>query len=280
MRVDMLLKRATERLAGSPSARADSETLLTLVLGTPRSWVHTHATDLLEPEVQREFNALLDRRLRGEPVAYLTGTREFWSLPLEVNPDVLIPRPETELLVELTLGLLPENEPRRVADLGTGSGAIALALASERPGIVVLAVEAVAGALDVARRNAQQLGIGRERVVFLAGDWYEPLAGERFDLIVSNPPYVRSDDPHLEQGDVRFEPRQALDGGPDGLDAIRRIIADAPFHLVRGGALILEHGHDQQPAVIAEIKDVAPNAAVEAHDDHAGVPRAVVARFT
>ncbi len=200
-----------------------------------------------------------------------------WSLALEVTPDVLIPRPETELLVELVLRHLPSDRPCRIADLGTGSGAIALALATELPKAFVVGVEASASALEVARRNARNLGLGPDRVSFRAGDWFAPLEGDSFDCLVSNPPYVRENDPHLQQGDVRFEPRDALAAGTDGLDAIRRIAADAPGYLSGGGILVLEHGHDQQAAVMNLLREAG--ASVEPHADLGGVPRAVVSRF-
>lgn len=279
MRADVLLKKARQKLADSPSSRLDAEILLAKVMGKPRSWFFAHAEALVDLDIQRRFNELVARRATGEPIAYLVGEREFWSLRLKVTPDVLIPRPETELLVELALRHLPRESSCRIADLGTGSGAIALALASELPRAYVVAVESNAAVLDLARENARLLGIGENRLDFRAGNWFEPLGNDRFDLIVSNPPYVRDDDPHLQQGDVRFEPRSALAAGPDGLDAIRVIVAETPLHLSRDGVLILEHGHDQQPAVVAEIKDAHPEASVETHSDHAGVPRAVVVRF-
>lgn len=189
------------------------------------------------------FEALLARRQAGEPVAYLLGRQGFWSLELEVSPATLIPRPETELLVELALARLPAGQSLRVADLGTGSGAIALALARERPQAHVVATDASAEALTVARRNAARLGLGR--VEFRDGDWLVPLAQERFDLIASNPPYIEQDDPHLAQGDLRFEPPAALASGADGLDAIRVIVRDAGRHLHPGGWLLLEHGWNQ-----------------------------------
>lgn len=245
--------------------------------GKNRSWLYAHPEERLKPELAEAFQRLVERRASGEPIAHITGTREFWSLPLRVTPDVLIPRPETELLVELALGRLPFDAPCRVADLGTGSGAIALAIASERPAAQVIATDASAAALAVAGDNANRLSL--KNVECRRGEWFAPLAGERFDLIVSNPPYVRDDDPHLERGDVRFEPRGALAAGPDGLDAIRVIVAEAPRHLSRGATLILEHGHDQRDAVVAAIKSVDPGANIENHDDGAGVPRVVLTRF-
>ncbi|WP_426662934.1 peptide chain release factor N(5)-glutamine methyltransferase [Rhodanobacter aciditrophus] len=229
--------------------RADAEALLLHVLGQPRSWLFAHADDVLDPEVRAVFEALVARRAAGAPVAYLTGRRGFWTLELEVTPATLIPRPETELLVELALERLPSDAAAGVADLGTGSGAIALAIASERPHARVVATDASTDALAVARRNAQRLGIGNVR--FVQGDWLAPLATEHFALIVSNPPYIEAGDPHLAQGDLRFEPAAALASGADGLDAIRRIVAGASAHLEPGGWLLFEHGWNQGDAARA-----------------------------
>lgn len=214
-----------------------------------RAWLFAHAHDALPAQVATRFDALVAARERGEPVAYLTGRRGFWTLDLDVTPDVLVPRPETERLVELALERLPASDALRIADLGTGSGAIALALARERPRARVWAVDASAGALAVARANAQRLGIGN--VVFALGDWWAPLAGQRFDLVAGNPPYIALDDPHLAQGDLRYEPAMALSSGNDGLDAIREIVRDAQAHLAPGGWLLLEHGWTQGAEVRA-----------------------------
>src|SRR5690606_29533287 len=195
------------------------------------------------------FEALVARRAAGEPVAYLVGTRGFWRLELAVTPDTLVPRPETELLVELALARIDPRAAARVADLGTGSGAIALAIAGERPRARVVATDASAAALEVARANAAALGLGN--VEFRHGDWWAPLAGERFALVASNPPYIADGDAHLAQGDLRFEPRAALASGADGLDAIRAIVAGAPAHLRDGGWLLVEHGWEQGAAVRA-----------------------------
>jgi release factor glutamine methyltransferase len=227
--------------------RTDAELLLLHVLRQPRGWLFAHADDEMGMDVQTAFSALVERRAAGEPVAYITGRRGFWSLDLEVTPATLIPRPETELLVELALRHLPPDAACSVADLGTGSGAIALAIARERPRARVAATDASADALAVARRNAQRHAIGN--VAFAHGDWLAPLAGQRFDLIVSNPPYIEAADPHLAQGDLRFEPPAALASGPDGLDAIRRIVRDARTHLHPGGWLLFEHGWNQGEAV-------------------------------
>nr|MDQ2702513.1 peptide chain release factor N(5)-glutamine methyltransferase [Pseudomonadota bacterium] len=211
------------------------------------SWLYAHGGDSADPGIVEAYATLVARRIGGEPVAYLTGRRGFRHLELRVTPDTLVPRAETELLVELALERLPPQQASRIADLGTGSGAIALALASERPRATVLATDASAAALAVARANAGDLGI--DNVEFRAGDWFAPLAGERFDLIASNPPYIALGDPHLDEGDLRFEPPAALSSGPDGLDAIRTIVRGAAAHLSPGGWLLLEHGWDQGGAV-------------------------------
>lgn len=239
---------ATGRLPGDES-RHEAERLLLHVLQRPRSWLFAHATDPLTAQEEAAFEALLERRIAGEPVAYLTGRRSFWTLELEVNAATLIPRPETELLVELALARLPTDRPLRIADLGTGSGAIALALASERPLAQVIATDASAEALAVAARNAAQHGLGNVHVVAGAEHWYAPLLGQAFDLIASNPPYIASDDPHLSRGDLRFEPSTALASGRDGLDDIRHLAAGAPAHLLPGGWLLLEHGWNQGEAI-------------------------------
>jgi release factor glutamine methyltransferase len=233
--------------------RVDAEALLLHVLDKPRSWLVAHADDALDADVRAAYATLVARRAAGEPVAYLTGRRGFWTLELEVTPATLIPRPETELLVELALERLPRDAAASVADLGTGSGAIALAVAGERQRAQVVATDASAGALAVARRNAQRLGIGN--VHFRLGDWLAPLAGERFTLIVSNPPYIEAADPHLAQGDLRFEPASALVSGADGLDDIRRIVAGAPAHLETGGWLLFEHGWNQGEAARALLRE-------------------------
>ncbi|MFT4179490.1 MAG: peptide chain release factor N(5)-glutamine methyltransferase [Thermomonas sp.] len=236
------LARARQRIDAT-----DADLLLAHVLQRPRSWLFAHAGDTLEADAAARFDALLERRAAGEPVAYLTGSRGFWTLELDVNAATLIPRPETELLVELALARLPMDEPARVADLGTGSGAIALAIARERPKAAVIATDASKAALAVAVGNARRNGI--DNVWFRRGDWCEALGNERFDLIVSNPPYIAEGDPHLGEGDLRFEPASALASGADGLDAIRRIVRAAPRHLAASGWLLLEHGWEQGDAV-------------------------------
>jgi len=233
-------------LKGDEAAR-EAELLLLHVLQHPRAWLFAHPEAIVDAGDAARFRSLLARRAAGEPLAYITGRREFWSLDLDVTPDVLIPRPETELLVELALQRIGRDGASEVADLGTGSGAIALAIAHARPRSRVLATDASAVALDVAQANAHRLGLGR--VEFVRGDWFAPLAQRVFDIIVSNPPYVADGDAHLERGDLRFEPRSALASGGDGLDAIRAIVAGAPAHLLPGGWLLLEHGFEQGAAV-------------------------------
>lgn len=231
----------------SVEVRFDAETLLGHALGRDRAWLFAHAGDPVETGAARRFAELWRRRQTGEPVAYLTGRRGFWTLDLAVNPATLVPRPETELLVELALACLPVDMPLRVADLGTGSGAIALAIASERPQAQVVATDASADALAVARANAGENRLAN--VGFRHGSWFVPLAGEVFDLIASNPPYIAEGDPHLREGSLPHEPAAALSSGRDGLDAIREIVANAPAYLRAGGWLLLEHGLDQGAAI-------------------------------
>lgn len=227
----------------------DAEVLLRHVAGVSRATLRAWPERTLREEDAAHFQELVRRRAAGEPVAYLVGEREFWSLPLKVTPDTLIPRPETELLVELALTRIPARIPWRVADLGTGTGAIALAIGHDRVLSRVVATDFSAGALAVAQQNADRLKL--TNVTFRHGHWFEPLAGERFNLITSNPPYVATNDPHLLQGDVRFEPSSALMADADGLTHLRHIIEHAPNHLLRSGWLLLEHGWDQGPAVAA-----------------------------
>ncbi len=232
-------------------ARLEARALAAFSWDVAPAWLIAHDTDPLSEAQTTQFETLLTRRLAGEPVAYLTGTREFYGRPFQVSPDVLIPRPDTELLVELALARIPPGQAKDVLDLGTGSGCIAITLALERPLARVTAVDRSAAALSVAQRNA---GILNARVEFLTSDWFDALAGRRFDLIVSNPPYVAAADPHLARGDVRFEPLSALAAGQDGLDDLRRLIRGARTHLRPGGTLLLEHGYDQADAVLALLR--------------------------
>ncbi|HEY1991771.1 MAG TPA: peptide chain release factor N(5)-glutamine methyltransferase [Gammaproteobacteria bacterium] len=277
------LRAAAARLTDSDSPRLDAELLLAHALGQDRGYLRAHPEAALAPAQAAEFERLLTARARGEPIAYLTGRREFWSLELRVTPATLIPRPETELLVEQTLALVPPDVAVEILDLGTGSGAIALAVARERPRCRVTAVDVSAAALAIAQDNARSLNI--TNVEFLLGDWFTPLAGRRFQAIVANPPYVGASDPHLQEGDLRFEPARALSSGEDGLRDIRRIVGDAPRHLLEGGHLLLEHGHAQGAAVrtllqaagfaqARSIRDLGGHERVSAGDwANAAIPR-------
>lgn len=227
-------------------ARLETQLLLARALGVDRAWLIAHDQDLLPPERLQAVEALVRRRTQGEPLAYILGEREFYGRPFKVSPDVLIPRSDTELLVEAALERLPQKRPARILDLGTGSGCIAISLALARTDCQVTATDASPAALAIARDNARRLGADRLR--FVQGDWYDGLDSPSFDMIVSNPPYIALQDPHLQQGDLPHEPRQALVSGPHGLDAIQHIVAGAPGHLVAGGWLLLEHGWDQAAA--------------------------------
>lgn len=240
------------QLPDSPTERLDAELLLAAALGKPRSYLHTWPERIVSSEAAQAYDGYLQRRREGEPVAYILGQQGFWKIDLEVAPHTLIPRPDTELLVETALELQPAL-PARVLDLGTGTGAIALALASERPAWQVTAVDRVPEAAALAERNRQRLGLANVRIQ--VSHWLEGLADERFDLIVSNPPYIAASDPHLVDGDVRFEPSSALVAGVDGLDDLRVIAAQAPGHLTPGGWLLLEHGYDQADAVQALLRE-------------------------
>lgn len=277
MSIAELLQQAAVRLADvSDSPRLDAELLLCRVLGCGRSYLFTWPEREPERTQSVAFEELLARREQGEPVAHILGRREFWSLDLAVSPDTLIPRPETELLVEAALARIPLDAEWEIADLGTGSGAIALAIASERPSCRMVALERSSAALMVARENTERLGI--DNVEFLAGDWFEPLAGRQFQMIVSNPPYIPAKDPHLQQGDVRFEPATALVSGDDGLNDIRYLITNAKNFLVSPGWLLLEHGHDQGRAVSTLLQG-AGYQDIENHRDLLGNDRVARARF-
>jgi release factor glutamine methyltransferase len=240
-----MLDQGESELPGS-EARREAALLLRHVLGVSEAWLVAHADDPVDPAHEAAFRDLITRRAHGEPVAYLIGRRGFHALELRVTPDVLIPRPETELLVECALQRIPADADCAVADLGTGSGAIALVLAQARPRARVVATDASPAALRVARANADRRGL--RNVEFAIGDWCVALGDARFDVIVSNPPYIADDDPHLRQGDLRFEPRAALASGSGGLDAIRVIVRDAGTYLRPSGWLLFEHGYGQGAA--------------------------------
>lgn len=246
MTIEEALHQTATRLQGSSdSPRLDAEVLLAHALNVSRAYLYTWPDRSLEPAALQRFLALAEQRADGMPIAYLTGTQEFWSLQLEVSPATLIPRPETELLVEQALGKLPADRPQAVLDLGTGTGAIALAIANERPLAQVCAVDLSPAALQVAARNSQRLSLPIE---LLQSDWYAAVAGRRFHAIVANPPYIGAAEPEPSQGDCRFEPRLALVAADAGLAALRRIAQGASQHLEPGGWLLVEHGYRQGEA--------------------------------
>ena len=252
-----------ELIAASALPRAEAQLLAARAAGHERSWIMAHDTDAALPAQARTAQAWFERRRAGEPVAYILGEREFYSLMLAVRPAVLIPRPETEQLVELALGRLPRGGGVRLLDVGTGSGAIAIALAHARPDVEVWASDISAAALAVARDNAQRHQVN---IRFIESDGLNALADERFDLIVSNPPYIAAADPHLLAGDLRFEPRIALESGADGLTLIRRLATDARRYLGDGGWLLFEHGFDQGPACTALLASLEYDDVCEAKD--------------
>ena len=244
-RIDQLLAHAAQ--IDSPTAQLDAELLLAFVLEKPRSYLYTWPDKTVTEAQVAAFMTLLERRQRGEPVAYLLGRQGFWTLDLQVAKHTLIPRADTELLVESALQLADASSTLKVLDLGTGTGALALALASERPLWAVTGVDRIESAVALAQNNQRQLQLAN--VEFLSSHWFSALTAQHYDLIVSNPPYIADNDPHLQQGDVRFEPLSALVSGPDGLDDIRLIIAQAPSYLTANGWLLLEHGFDQASTV-------------------------------
>jgi len=275
--IDPSIHRALNQAAKSlPSetARLDAELLLADVLNKPRSYLYTWPEQRLSQDQYARFLIAVDQRATGEPIAYLTGHREFWSLDLQVTPGVLIPRPETELLVEIALKLLPEKTCK-VADLGTGSGAIALALASERPDWNIIGTDISTAALNIARSNAKALNL--ETLEFVASHWFENLPKHNYQLIVSNPPYVANKDPRLHHGDVRFEPQIALKSGADGLQDLRQLISGAREYLQPNGWLMLEHGYDQAKPV-TKLLVQAGFTSTKTYHDLAQQPRVTIGR--
>jgi release factor glutamine methyltransferase len=263
------------RVAAEP--RREAEVLLGAALGRPRAWLLAHPEErILDCETTDRYEAFVTRRALGEPVAYLLGEKEFWSLPLEVGPGVLIPRPETERLVERALARLPAGRSCDVLDLATGSGAIALALAAERPFARVLATDLSGAAVDTARGNAAKLGLAG-RVEVRAGAWYAPAAGRKFEVVVSNPPYIAADDPRVDPEVRRYEPPQALFAGTDGLEALRKVVTGAPGHLLPGAWLLVEHG-DTQGAAVREMFEAAGLGHVQTYRDLAGRERCTEGR--
>ncbi|MDO6564884.1 peptide chain release factor N(5)-glutamine methyltransferase [Amphritea sp. 1_MG-2023] len=267
-------RQAAQLAAKSDSPVADVELLLCYILGCNRTFLFTHSDQRLTEAQQLQFEQLLERRLQGEPIAHLTGTRGFWNLELEVNASTLIPRPDTECLVEKALQLI-SPATARVLDLGTGTGAIALSLADERPAWSLVAVDRIAEAVTLAERNRQRAGL--ENVTVLQGSWFEPVDGV-FDLIVSNPPYIDPQDPHLMQGDVRFEPRSALVAEEGGLADIRYIASQASDFLAAGGLLLFEHGYDQTAAVQQLLLELHYTD-IESAQDYGGNDRLTWARW-
>ncbi|MFU8895315.1 MAG: peptide chain release factor N(5)-glutamine methyltransferase [Gammaproteobacteria bacterium] len=260
----------------SDSPRLEAELLMGMILRKPRSFLHTWPEQQLTESQAERFEILVRRRFAGEPIAYMTGLREFWSMPLKVTPNVLIPRPETELLVEKALLRLPPDKELRVLDLGAGSGAVSLAIARERPRAHVIGVDVSLAALDVARTNADLQKI--RNVEFRESNWFDAVRGEKFDVVVGNPPYVAEDDPHLARGDARFEPRLALDAGPGGMECFRAIVDRAHNYIVRQGWLLLEHGATQH-IPLRRLLEAQHYHDITIHKDGAGHDRVTECRF-
>jgi len=253
---------ATEQLSESDDARLDSQVLLAYALNVSRTWLFTWPDKALDGATLTAFNALIEERKSGTPIAYITGYRDFWSLRLKVTPDTLIPRADTELLVETALTLKNVEKPCDVIDLGTGTGAIALSLANECPSWRITATDINPKTLAVAKENATTLELA---VSFKESAWFDAI-NDRYDIVISNPPYIESDDPHLQQGDLRFEPAGALASGQDGLDDIRRLVQQALKHLKKDGYLLLEHGYQQAEAV-RSLMAKAGYIDIETHQD-------------
>ncbi|MGB9130552.1 MAG: peptide chain release factor N(5)-glutamine methyltransferase [Thiobacillus sp.] len=276
-----LLPKATDRLGQAirlerREARLEARVLAAHALGVSRAWLIAHDQDALSPSQIGAMEALVARREKGEPIAYILGEREFYGRLFKVTPDVLIPRPETELLIETALERLPGDQPLGVLDIGTGSGCISVTVALERPLWSVTAVDLSDRSLRIARENAQRFGA---RVGFLQSDIYDALGDRRFDLILSNPPYIAQNDPHLQQGDVRFEPSLALASGAEGLDALRRLVLGAPAHLGPGGWLMFEHGWNQADSA-RELMTQSRFIKVESLPDLAGHSRVTIGQWT
>jgi len=247
MNIADTLKQGKQRLAGSESANLDTEVLLCSILNCERGKLYSHPEQTLSEKELNSFNELISLREQGHPVAHLCKQKEFWSLSFHITPDTLIPRPETELLVETALKQLPIDSEKHILDLGTGSGAIAIAIASERPSTKITATDKSENALKIARRNAETHNI--KNIEFKNSDWFEKENNLSYDLIVSNPPYICNDDPHLKQGDVQFEPHSALTSGNDGLHDLRIIISESKKYLNKDAWLLVEHGYNQAEQV-------------------------------
>lgn len=266
-----LLDSAATRLSNiSDTPHLDAEVLLCHCLSKNRAYLRAWPEHQPDETQSLQFWHLIERRCQGEPIAYLTGQREFWSRSFKVSPDVLIPRPDSELLIELSLLLLPSNQTCKIIDLGTGSGILAITLAAERPLATVIATDISSAALNIAKINAESLAV--DNVRFLLSNWFDCVTDKNFDLVISNPPYIAIDDPHLEQGDVRFEPDSALISDEAGLKDIRILAEQARHHLKLNGQLLIEHGYTQQTQVQSILKSLN-YAQVQTHPDLSGNPR-------
>ncbi|OAI12053.1 protein-(glutamine-N5) methyltransferase, release factor-specific [Methylomonas lenta] len=269
--IQTLVKNSVMRLAhASDTPHLDAEVLLCHCLSKNRSYLRAWPEHHPSAAQSLQFWALIEQRCLGEPIAYLTGQREFWSRAFMVSPDVLIPRPDTELLIELSLQHLPSNQAGKIIDMGTGSGILAITLAAERPLADVIATDISSAALNIAKKNAQQLAVGNIR--FLISDWFDAVTESNFDLVISNPPYIAADDPHLQQGDVRFEPESALISGEEGLKDIRLLSEQARNHLKPNGLLLIEHGYNQQTQAQAILQTLNYRQ-IQTHPDLSGNPR-------
>ena len=269
--INNLLSSAAIQLATrSESAQLDAEILLCLAIDKPRSFLRAWPDNELTLSQERLFNQYLDERLLGNPIAYITGYKEFWSRDFKVTPEVLIPRPDTELIIELCLNLIPKNTNTNILDLGTGSGIIGITLAAERPNAQVVACDFSASALQIAQFNA--LSHHTSNIAFYQSDWFTHIPNQQFDIIVSNPPYIAKDDAHLTQGDLRFEPSSALSADENGLSDIKIIINNAQHYLVPKGHLLIEHGYNQQEAVQDIFRDFNYYN-INTHIDLSGQPR-------
>ena len=274
--IKTLLAHAANTLSNhSDTPLLDAEVLLGFVLGKPRTYLRAWCDNTLTDQQQAAFAALITQRQQGTPIAYLTGTREFWSRDFRVTSDVLIPRPDTELLIELSLELIPKNQAVNLIDLGTGSGIIAVTLAAERPNAHVTAVDASLAALEVAKHNARYHQL--TNIEFYQSDWFSNVPESLFDLVISNPPYIDPDDEHLQQGDVRFEPQSALIADNQGLSDIQIIADKARSYLTPQGHLLIEHGYNQAPQVQAIFNAMAYDK-VQSYRDLSGQPRVTYGR--
>ena len=275
--IKTVLAESAQQLNGiSDSPLLEAEVLLAFLLDKNRTYLRTWPDKTLSPEQLVDYRRLIANRAQGRPIAYLTGRREFWSREFLVTPDVLIPRPETELLVELCLALMPANQPCRLLDLGTGSGIIAVTLAAERPDAQVSATDISPNALQVAAENAEKHQVGR--IQFYLSNWFESIPDGQYDLIVSNPPYIAEDDAHLQQGDLRFEPKSALIASDQGLKDIRLIAEAALARLAWGGYLLLEHGYNQQQSVQKLLAGYGYGN-IQTHRDLSGQPRVTSGQY-